>query len=55
MPQYGENQHPAGKSVSHSCDICEEIETLTMKIKPRGFKVAKPKYNGNAVLNANRS
>ncbi|HJO96299.1 MAG TPA: hypothetical protein QF753_23135 [Victivallales bacterium] len=55
MPQYGENQQPTGKIMIHSCDLCEEPEAVTMRIKPKGFKVAKPEYNGNAVLNANRS
>jgi len=55
MPEYGEKQQPAGKTVIHSCNICEEPEEVTMRIKTRGFKIAKPEYNGNAVLNANRS
>ena len=54
MPTYGEKQQPAGKVIMHSCDLCEQPETTTMRIKPKGFKLVPPDYKGNAVLNAQK-
>ena len=55
MPTYGEKQNLAGEEIIHSCPLCEQPESTTMRVKSRGFKIVPPEYKGNAVLNAQRS
>tara|TARA_Y100001972_G_scaffold31944_1_gene39410 strand:+ start:553 stop:720 length:168 start_codon:yes stop_codon:yes gene_type:complete len=55
MPSMGEYQKPAGYAKPCGCGEPIEVKIKSLDVtNRRGFRIEKPEYKGNAVLNANR-
>ena len=55
MPSMGEYQKPAGYAKPCGCGVSKDAKIKSLDVTNRqGFRLEKPEYKGNAVLNALR-